>query len=140
MVSASTAASSDRPRADTQYRSGVCNIGPAEIGRRRQAGHVGLAASIALLAVLLAIDAPRVARLSVALPAAAAASGYLQARFRFCAGFGSRGLFNFGPLGRERMVEDPAARARDRARSRQIGLGSLAIGLVVGAIAFVRPA
>ena len=137
MLSAST--SSTPPVADTEYRPGVCNIGPAEIARRRQAGHIGLAATVALLAVLVAIDAPPVARLSVALPAAAAASGYLQARFRFCAGFGSRGLFNFGPLGQELMVEDPDARARDRARARQIGLLSLAIGLAASIVAAVLP-
>jgi hypothetical protein len=28
--------------ADTGYRPGVCNIGAAEIARRRRAGHVGL--------------------------------------------------------------------------------------------------
>ncbi|HEY4752608.1 MAG TPA: hypothetical protein VIH37_04935, partial [Candidatus Limnocylindrales bacterium] len=87
------------PSAETQYRPGVCNIGPEEIARRRQAGHVGAAAAFGLLAGLVVAGAPRVVRLSVALPAAVAASGYIQAQARFCAGFGSRGVFNFGPLG-----------------------------------------
>ena len=51
------------------------------------------------LAGLVAIGAPPLTRLLVALPAAASASGYLQAWFKFCAGFGSRGIFNFGDLG-----------------------------------------
>jgi hypothetical protein len=121
------------------YQPGVCNIGPAEIARRRRAGHVGLGATVVLLAVLLALHTPPLVRLLLVLPAAVAASGYLQARLRFCAGFGSRGVFNFGPLGQTEQVQDNAAHARDRARANQIGLASLAIGLVVGALAVVLP-
>ena len=121
------------------YQPGICNIGPAEIARRRRAGHVGLGATIVLLAGLVAIGAPPPARLLVALPAAAAASGYLQARFRFCAGFGSRGVYNFGELGQTVQVEDAEARRRDRARATQIGLASLAIGVAVGLVAVGLP-
>ena len=84
---------------------------------------------------MLIIGAPPLARLVLILPAAAAASGYLQARFKFCAGFGSRGVFNFGDIGATEQVADDAARALDRARARQIGLASLAIGIVVGVLA-----
>lgn len=121
------------------YQPGTCNIGPAEIARRRGAGHVGLGAAIVLLAGLVAIGAPPPVRLLVALPAAAAASGYLQARFRFCAGFGSRGIYNFGELGQTLQVEDVEARRRDRARATQIGLASVAIGVAVGLVAVGLP-
>jgi hypothetical protein len=121
------------------YQPGTCNIGPAEIARRRRAGHVGLGAAIVLLAGLVAIDAPPRVRLLVALPAAAAASGYLQARFRFCAGFGSRGIYNFGELGQTVQVEDAEARRRDRVRATQIGLASGAIGIAVGLMAVGLP-
>jgi hypothetical protein len=123
----------------TAYQPGVCNIGPAEIARRRRAGNVGLVATVGLLAGLVAVDAPPVARLLVAVPAAVAASGYLQARLRFCAGFGSRGVFNFGEIGGTDRVEDTDARRRDLMKARQIGLRSLAIGLAVGAGAALLP-
>lgn len=123
---------------DEGYLSGTCNIGPAEIARRRRAGHVGLGAAIVLLAGLVAIDAPPLSRLLVVLPAAAA-SGYLQARLRFCAGFGSRGIYNFGELGQTVQVEDAEARRRDRARATQIGLASVAIGVAVGLVAVGLP-
>ena len=127
------------PTAGSAYRPGVCNIGPAEIARRRRAGHVGAAATVGLLALLVALDAPPIARLTIVLPAAAAASGYLQAWLRFCAGFGSRGTFNFGPLGSVEEVADPAARARDRRKATQIGLASLGVGVAVAAIAVALP-
>jgi len=123
-----------------RYEPGRCNIGPAEIARRRRAGHVGLLASGGLLAGLLAAGAPRWSRLLVALPAAGAAAGYLQAALRFCAGFGSRGVYNFGPLGRTEAVVDADAAARDRARATQIGLGAMAIGLAAGLVAVLLPA
>lgn len=125
--------------ATAEYRPGVCNIGPAEIAHRRRGGHIAAVATIVLASALLAIDAPPLTRLVVAIPAAGAASGYLQAWLRFCAGFGSRGVFNFGELGTVETVEDADARARDRRRSVQIGVASVGIGLVVGAFATVLP-
>src|SRR5450759_1193889 len=76
--------------AGKEYEPGICKIGPAEVARRLRAGHVGLVATLGLYTGLTMIGAPRLARLLVALPAAGAASGYLQARLQFCAGFGSR--------------------------------------------------
>jgi hypothetical protein len=131
--------SAGTPSAGVEYRPGVCNIGPAEIARRRRAGHVGLLVTIVAFAALVAIDAPPLARLILVLPAAAAASGYLQAWLKFCAGFGSRGVFNLGPIGDTQAVVDEDARARDRASAKRIGLASLAIGVAVGVVAAVVP-
>jgi hypothetical protein len=121
------------------YEPGVCNIGPAEITRRRRVGHAGLIVSAVLLGVLVAIGAPHWTRLVLVLTAGGSASGYLQAMFHFCAGFGSKGVFNFGPLGTVEEVSDPEARARDRFKSLEIGLASLAIGLIVGIAAVFLP-
>ncbi len=125
--------------ASSEYRPGVCNIGPAEIARRRMAGHVGLIATLGLLAFLIVIGAPPVTRLLMVLPAAASASGYIQAQLKFCAGFGSRGIFNFGAVGESATVADPEAMAMDRRRSRQIGLWALAVGVIVGVVAALLP-
>ena len=121
------------------YQAGTCNIGPAEIARRRRAGHSGAIAAVALLAVLTLTDAPPAARLLVALPAAAAAAGYLQATLRFCAAYGFRGLFNFGALGRVMNVADVHQAAQDRARALQIALAAVGIGLVTGVAALLLP-
>ena len=126
-------------RATDAYRPGVCNIGPAEIARRRTAGHVGMIATVVVLAILILIGAPLVTRLLAILPAAASASGYLQAWLKFCAGFGSRGSFNFGALGEASTVVDDEARGMDRRRARQISIWALAIGVVVGVVAVLLP-
>ena len=68
-----------------------------------------------------------------------AASGYLQAWLRFCAGFGSVGVFNFGDVGTTDAVVDAAARKADRRRALQISLASFAIGIAVGIVAVALP-
>ena len=134
-----TAAATPRPGTDAEYRPGVCNIGPAEIARRRRAGLVGTVVAVGLLLLLVFIHAPTPLRLLVFLPAAGAASGYLQAIFRFCAGFGARGVFNFGEIGRTDAVRDPEARARDRAMAARIGLASALVGAVAAILAVLLP-
>jgi hypothetical protein len=121
------------------YEPGVCNIGPAEIGRRRRTGHVGVVLSAVLLVALVILGAPHWTRLVLVLTAGVAASGYLQARLHFCAGFGSTGVYNFGALGQVERVADAASRARDRRKSLEIELAALAIGLAVGVSAALLP-
>ena len=118
-----------------QYIPGSCNIGPEEIALRRRAGHVGLAVTAALGAALLRSDLSPAWRLTLALPAAGAASGYLQARQRFCANYGFRGLYNFDALGHEQPVPAAGTQDEDRRRSLEITATSAAIGLGVALIA-----
>lgn len=129
----------DRPDASATYQPGSCNIGPAEIARRRRFGHLAAVASVALLGALVVSGAPRGTRMAVAVPVTGAAVGYLQARLRFCAAYGFLGVFNFGNPGDVDPVADLEARGRDRARATQIGLASLAIGLVAGIAAVLLP-
>lgn len=123
----------------TGYQPGACNIGPAEIARRRRAGYAGLAATALLCAGLLAIDAPAAARLLVALPLAGGAMGFLQARFRFCAAYGMSGVRNLGALGSVDRVEDPGARRADRNRALLIGGAAAGIGLLGGVLFALLP-
>ena len=77
--------------------------------------------------------------LSPAIPAIGAASGYIQAHLKFCAGFGAAGVFNFGELGPTERVANDADRGRDRMRAFQIGFASFAIGIAVGLLAVAVP-
>jgi hypothetical protein len=110
------------------YVPGSCNIGPAEIALRRRVGHVGLAVTAALAPALIRSDLHPAWRLTLALPAAGAASGYLQARQQFCANYGFRGLYNFSSRGHEQPVPTTETQAEDRRRARQITATSAAIG------------
>jgi hypothetical protein len=118
-----------------QYVPGACNIGPEEIALRRRAGHTGVAVTAALAAALLRSGANPAWRLTLALPAAGAAAGYLQARQRFCANYGFRGLYNFESRGHERPVAVAGAEEADRRRSLQIAAASAGIGLGVALVA-----
>jgi hypothetical protein len=118
-----------------QYLAGSCNIGPAEIALRRRIGHVGVAATAALAAALLRSGVHPAWRLTLAAPAAGAAAGYLQARQRFCANFGFRGVYNFDSLGHGQRVTGDQALAQDRRRALQITAISAAIGLGVAGVA-----
>jgi hypothetical protein len=120
-----------------QYLPGACNIGPAEIARRRRAGHAGLLVTVVLAAVLLVLDAAPVWRLTLALPAALAAAGYLQAGLRFCANFGFRGVYNFDAPGHEQQVAADQARAQDRRRALMVAAGSGAVGLAVALVSLL---
>jgi hypothetical protein len=118
-----------------QYVPGTCNIGPAEIARRVRIGHLGLAVTVVLGVVLLALGAAAPWRLLLAPPATMAAAGYLQARLRFCFDYGFRGVYNFGSLGRTERVAAEQARAQDRRRAVAVALTSVAIGLAVAWLA-----
>ena len=118
-----------------RYEPGVCNIGPAEIAYRRRWGDLGLVVTVVLLAVLVWTSAPHWMRILVALPAAASAVGYLQAYLRFCATFGTLGVFNFGARLNVTRVTHQAALRHDRLKALQIFGASALIGLAVGVLA-----
>jgi len=124
-----------------EYIPGVCNIGRAEIAKRKQAGWIGTIVTIAVWIVLFVMRVPAAWQLLLFLPASLAASGFLQASMHFCAGFGSRGLFNFGPeAGKTETVMQAEFRAKDRKKARHIFALSILIGVVVAALAyFVQP-
>ncbi len=115
----------------TGYEPGVCNIGAEEIRRRRYAGWIGLVITAVAFAVLVASGVNPWWRLLLFFPAAASASGFLQARLRFCAGFARRGIFNFSTLGQAEQIDDEEARAADRRAGSQITLHASLIGAAV---------
>ena len=117
---------------DSGYQPGVCNIGPAEISRRRQIGFLALIGAVSIAALLLAVDAPAWTRLALALPVAGALEGFIQARERFCAGFAMAGLQNFGELGSQAAIEDDEALAADRRKAMRIHATAIAGGLIAG--------
>ncbi len=121
------------------YQPGVCNIGPAEIRRRRASGWLGLAIAVVYLALAFVLGWPAPWRLLVALPVFLSAQGFLQAAFHFCVGFASRGLYNFGALGSEESVQDAEFRRKDLRKALLITVLAAAIAAVVAIGAFLIP-
>lgn len=122
-----------------QYVPGVCNIGLAEIQRRRNSGIAGAVGAAVVLAATLVTGAPKPFRVLTILPASVAASGFLQARMHFCAGFGMRGVFNFGATGTTDTIEQAEFRNEDQRTARTLLGGAAAIGLAVGGATLLLP-
>lgn len=115
----------------SEYVPGVCNIGPAEIRSRWQAGWIGLVATILLWIAFFIFRVPATWRLLLFIPATIAAVGFLQAAMHFCAAFGMLGLFNFGPnVGKTETIEQAEFRRKDRQKALLIILYSTFIGIV----------
>jgi len=123
-----------------QYQPGVCNIGPEEIARRRRAGNVGSIITLALLVILIAINAPKPLRLLIFIPTMASAVGFLQAYFHFCAAFGLKGVYNLvNPVGNTETVTVAEFRTKDKQIAIQIIAYSTLIGLAIALFAYFLP-
>jgi len=121
-----------------EYIPGVCNIGPAEINKRRQSGWVGLGVTILLWVAFWFFRVPAAWRLLLFFPAALSATGFLQAALHFCAGFGVLGVFNFGSeVGKTETVEQMDFRHKDQRKAFQIILYSVMIGIATAIAGFL---
>jgi hypothetical protein len=118
------------------YIPGVCNIGPAEIEMRKRLGWWGLFVTIVIWALLVWFQVPVAWRLVLIIPAFFSANGFLQGFMHFCAGFGMRGLFNFGPqVGKTDTVSQAEFRAKDRKKAQEIFVYATIIAIAVAVVA-----
>lgn len=120
-----------------QYTPGVCNIGPAEIKKRKQAGWMGFAATIVLWGLLIYLNATPGWRALLFFPVMMSAAGFLQAYMHFCAYYGFAALFNYGDFGKIDSVIQAEFRAKDRLKAWQIIVYSSLIGIVVALLAYM---
>jgi hypothetical protein len=118
-----------------KYVPGVCNIGGADVRARATVGWIGVAGTILVAAVVLALDPHPAFMLLAAVPVYVAATGHLQARARFCVGYAAAGRYGFGasrgPTGR---IEDDASIAADRATARRINGRAAQLTILVTAV------
>ncbi len=121
------------------YVPGVCNIGKSEIRRRQAAGWTGLILTLVLFGLLAFIDAPRIWRLLIFIPAMIAAIGFFQASMQFCAYFGMSGVYNFEDVGKTDSVLESEFRAKDMRRSWQIIIYSVVAAILITALAYYLP-
>lgn len=113
------------------YLPGTCNIGEAEIHRRQLFTVASGIFSCAALVFLLTEHFSRNARILIFIPIVATLVGWQQTRRKFCLAYGLVGVFNFGTVGRFSRIQDPVARAADRALVFKVAIQSaLAAGVL----------
>ena len=107
-----------------------CNIGPAEIARRRRMAILLTVLTGLMVAAIVVAQVPMLGRLAVFPFAAAVGVTWLQVIRKFCVHFGAFGLENFGELGEEHRV-GPEIRQADLRQSVEMIVEGLVFGLVV---------
>ncbi len=120
-----------------QYIPGVCNIGPQEIRRRKQAGWMGLLTTVTLWAVFIWFDVSPLWRLTLFIPAMMAAIGFQQAYMRFCVYYGFARVFNFEEIGKTSSTQQAGFQDKDGRKAWQIIIVSILVGLVISFSAYV---
>ena len=123
-----------------EYVAGACNIGKQEERLRLTIGWVGTGLTLAAGVAIVAFRVDALWRLTLFLPAALAAAGFLQAGMHFCANYGLRGVFNVqNDLGKTVTVEQADFARKDRFKALQILGYTALIAAVVAGIAFYLP-
>lgn len=122
------------------YQSGNCNIGGAEIRRRKISGAIGGALSFIFCAAALSLHAPQGIRALIFFPLVFTTIGWYQSRRKFCLAFGLMGVFNFGNLGEVSRVQDPAQRSADRAQALKMLVQASAVAAVFTLVFTLVPA
>ncbi|OGL24157.1 hypothetical protein A2791_04660 [Candidatus Saccharibacteria bacterium RIFCSPHIGHO2_01_FULL_46_30] len=123
----------------TNYIPGVCNINPVEIRRRRQAGHIGLVLSVVVIVGLIALHTPWYLRLVAFLPLFLSATGYLQARHKFCVGYASAGMQHADDDSAALKIDDASMRKADTLKARMINLQAFLITAVITGLIALLP-
>jgi len=121
------------------YRPGACNIGPREIARRRAYGVAAVISAVVLGIVLVALDAPPLARAIVIFPLWGGIIGLEQARRKFCAGFAYAGIRSVAGSDATESVGDREDLRRDRATARAMVAYSGVIAVAIAAVFVLLP-
>ena len=125
--------------AQSEYRPGACNIGPREIARRRAYGVAGIVSAAFLGIVLVAFDAPSLARAIIIFPLWGGILSLEQARRKFCAGFAYAGIRSVAGSDATESVGDREDLRRDRATARRMVAYSGAIAAAIAAVFVLLP-
>lgn len=123
---------------NTNYIPGICNINPAEIKKRRFAGHAGLAVSIIFILLTLFINSDWYVRLFLFFPAFVAATGYLQAKNKFCVGYAGAGKQHADDGDIETITAGDALKA-DKRKAQTINVQSAIVGLLAATTFVIVP-
>lgn len=122
----------------TNYIPGMCNINPTEIRRRKASGYISLAIAAFGLSTFIALHADWPYFLVLFIPFSVSALGFLQAKQKFCAAYGSTGKHH-ADEDDIATVEDKQALKADKLRSRILYLQSFLIAAPLTALSCLIP-
>ncbi len=111
------------------YVPGVCNINTSEVQKRHKIGVYGLLALLLLLVLLVVFDLPAPVWLVAFVPAFLMATGFLQAKNKFCVGYASAEMQHTSAQAEN--ITDKKAVALDKQRAKRINLQALSVALLV---------
>jgi hypothetical protein len=122
-----------------EYIPGTCNIGPDEIKRRGKSAVFSALLAIAIIILLLMIHVAHIWRLALFFPATSVGIGFQQWYNKFCVGFGLKGLFNFGEIGKTYSVEQKEYMEKDRKKARKMITIGIVFGLAIAILFYLLP-
>ncbi|HTB05592.1 MAG TPA: hypothetical protein VK806_01480 [Bacteroidia bacterium] len=123
----------------SEYVPGTCNIGPPEIKGRRNAAIIAAVLAVLFAATFLTSHADKLWRLFLFIPATSFAIGFQQWYNKFCVGFGLKGVFNFGEMGKTYSVEQQEYFKKDRAKAWKMIIIGLVFGLILAITFYFLP-
>ncbi len=112
-----------------QYQAGVCNIGGAEVKRRKQVAKIGATFFLITAVYLILSGAESTSAAFALIPAMLTSVGYVQSRKRFCFAFGLMGTFNFAEAGKMSKVVSKEELSADRRMALSIIAQSMGLAL-----------
>lgn len=122
-----------------EYIPGTCNIGPAEIKKRRNIAVFSAVLAVAVIILLEIIQPDKTWRLLLFIPAALFGVGVQQWYNKFCVAFGIKDIFNFGDIGKTFSVEQKENFQKDRAKAWKMIITGIMFGLLVAIIFYILP-
>lgn len=122
---------------NTQYQPGLCNIGGAEVARRKQVAQFGGALYLIFSLIFIIKNYSLSLTAVIFLPAMIFAVGFIQSRRKFCLAFGLMGTFNFQRVGTLTKIEDRESLAADRRTALTILLQALGLALALTAATYL---
>ena len=118
----------------SEYISGACNIGPAEIKRRKQGAVIGGIAFTLTALLFVSTDATTSTRLIVFIPALLFTVGLIQSRRKFCVAYGFLGVFSLEKLGATTKISINQDLKADRSYAIKLLLQSVFAAAVLTAL------
>jgi len=124
---------------DGGYIPGTCNIGKKEVIRRRNGAIFAGILAVVIAFLLYYFHADKLWRFLVFAPLVSFAIGIQQWYFKFCVGFGMKGIFNFKELGESITVEEAEMRKLDKAKAVRMIVTGMVFSLVLTIVFYLLP-